>query len=54
MIKLLLGMAADVSRDGRPEVVAVLTAEFETICTSNFDTGDKLDACIALIRPADA
>lgn len=48
------GTVADVSRDGRREVVAVLTAEFDTICTSNFEGGDKLDACVALIRPADA
>lgn len=48
------GTVADVNREGRSEVVAVLTAEFDTICTSNFESGDKLDACVALIRPVDA
>lgn len=48
------GTDAEVNRQGRPEVVAVLNAEFDTICTSNFESGDKLDACVALIRPADA
>lgn len=48
------GTVADVNREGRPEVVAVLMAEFDTICSTNFEIGDKLDACVALIRPADA
>lgn len=41
----------EVDRTGRPEVRAVITSQFDAICTANFASGDKLDACFALFRP---
>lgn len=44
----------EVDRTGRPEVMATLTSQFNTLCTTHFEPGDKLDACFALFRPVEA
>lgn len=44
----------EVDRTGRPEVMATLTSQFDTLCTAHFEPGDKLDACFALFRPVEA
>ncbi len=46
--------SSEVDRTGRPEVMAAITDRFDAICTTHFEPGDKLDACAALFRPAEA
>lgn len=46
--------AKDIDRTGRPEVLTAITDRFDAICNENFEGGDKLDACFALFRPAEA
>lgn len=48
------GDESEVDRTGRPEVMATLTGQFDSICTAHFEAGDKLDACLALFRPVEA
>jgi thiol-disulfide isomerase/thioredoxin len=43
-----------VDRTGRPEVAEAVTGVFDAVCTTNFEPGDKLDACFALFRPVEA
>jgi thioredoxin-related protein len=38
----------------RNQAHATVTAQFDEICASHFDGGDKLDACHALFRPVEA
>lgn len=46
--------STEVDRTGRPEVMAAITDRFDAICTTHFESGDKLDACVSLFRPAEA
>lgn len=48
------GESGNIDRSGRAEVAEAVTGVFDTLCTTNFEPGDKLDACFALFRPAEA